>query len=72
MGEDFHKDGRSRLGWFGNGTGIHAYHTWLILEKGDGCLVVTEETQNGPSAIAFNLDQPTAMYYALIIDGLTR
>lgn len=54
----------SRLGWFGNGTGIHAYHTWLILEKGDGCLVVTEETQNGPSAIAFNLDQPTAMYDA--------
>ena len=48
----------------GNGTGIHAYHTWLILEKGDGCLVVTEETQNGPSAIAFNLDQPTAMYDA--------
>ena len=40
------------------------YHTWLILEKGDGCLVVTEETQNGPSAIAFNLDQPTAMYDA--------
>jgi hypothetical protein len=55
---------RTGLGWFGNGTGIHAYHTWLILEKGDGCLVVTEETQNGPSAIAFNLDQPTAMYDA--------
>ena len=33
---------RTGLGWFGNGTGIHAYHTWLILEKGDGCLVVTD------------------------------
>jgi hypothetical protein len=54
----------TRLGWFGDGTGIHAYHTWLIIEKSDGCEVVTEETQNGPSAIAFNLDQPRAMYDA--------
>ncbi len=54
----------SRLGWFGNGTGIHAYHTWLILKKGDGCQVVTEESQVGPSAIKFNLEQPTAMYDA--------
>jgi hypothetical protein len=53
---------RSRLGWFGNGTGIRAYHTWLILEKGDGCEVVTEEAQIGPSAIKFNVEQPTAMY----------
>ena len=54
----------SRLGWFGNGTGIHAYHTWLILKKGDGCQVVTEESQVGPSAIKFNMEQPTAMYDA--------
>ena|ERR1700680_177420 len=33
-----------RLGWFGDGTGIHAYHTWLIIEKSNGCEVVTEET----------------------------
>jgi len=26
--------------------------------------VVTEETQNDPSAVAFNLDQPRAMYDA--------
>ena len=51
-----------RHGWFGDGTGIHAYHTWLIIEKSNGCEVVTEETQNGPSAVAFNLDQPRAMY----------
>jgi len=54
----------TRLGWFGDGTGIHAYHTWLIIEKSNGCEVVTEETQNGPSAVAFNLDQPRAMYDA--------
>jgi hypothetical protein len=54
----------TRLGWFGDGTGIHAYHTWLIIEKSNGCEVITEETQNGPSAIAFNLNQPRAMYDA--------
>jgi Polyketide cyclase / dehydrase and lipid transport len=52
----------TRVAWFGDGTGIRAYHTWLIIEKGDGCDVVTEETQNGPAAIAFNLTQPKAMY----------
>jgi len=53
-----------RLGWFGDGTGIHAYHAWLIIEKSNGCEVVTEETQNGPAAVAFNLNQPRAMYDA--------
>jgi len=32
------------------------------IERGDGCEVVTEETQNGPAAVAFNRDQPRAMY----------
>lgn len=53
---------QSRLGWYGDGTGIRAYHTWLIIPKDDGCEVVTEESQVGPSAIAFNLAQPTAMF----------
>jgi len=51
-----------RLGWFGSGTGIKAYHTWLIVPKDDGCEVITEETQVGPSAIQYNIEQPTAMY----------
>ena len=51
-----------RLGWFGGGTGIRAYHTWLIVPKDDGCEVITEETQIGPSAIQYNLEQPSAMY----------
>jgi hypothetical protein len=54
----------TRLGWFGDGTEFHAYHTWLIIEKSNGCEVVTEETQNGPAAVAFNLNQPRAMYDA--------
>jgi hypothetical protein len=53
-----------RLGWFGDGTDFHAYHTWLIIEKSNGCEVVTEETQNGSAAVAFNLNQPRAMYDA--------
>jgi hypothetical protein len=53
-----------RIGWFGDGTGIHAYHTWLIVEEGEGCRVVTEESQIGPAAISFNIEQPTAMYDA--------
>jgi Polyketide cyclase / dehydrase and lipid transport len=51
-----------RVGWFGSGTGIQAYHTWLIVPRNDGCEVITEETQVGPSAIQFNIEQPTAMY----------
>lgn len=51
-----------RLGWFGNGTGIEAYHTWLIVPKEGGCEVITEEAQVGPSAIKYNIEQPTAMH----------
>lgn len=53
---------QSRIGWYGEGTGIKAYHTWLILKKKNGCEVVTEEAQIGPSAIKFNIEQPTAMF----------
>ena len=52
----------NRLGWFGSGTGIRAYHTWLIVAKAGGCEVITEEAQVGPSAIGFNIEQPTAMH----------
>ena len=51
-----------RLGWFGSGDGIRAYHTWLIIPRGRGCEVIREESQVGPSAIRYNIEQPTAMY----------
>ena len=50
-----------RLGWFGSGTGIRAYHTRLIVEKVGGSEVITEEAQVCPSAIKYNIEQPTAM-----------
>jgi len=52
----------SRIGWGGYGPGITAYHTWLIVPKDGGCQVITEEAQVGPSAIKFNIEQPTAMH----------
>ena len=52
----------NRLGWYGNGTGIRAYHTWLLVEKAGGCEVITEESQVGPSAIRYNIEQPSAMH----------
>jgi hypothetical protein len=52
----------SRIGWFGDGVGIRAYHTWLIIENPDGCVVITEETQKGPSAVRFHAEKPAAMY----------
>jgi hypothetical protein len=51
-----------RLGWFGSGQGIRAYHTWLIIARSGGCEVITEEAQVGPSAIKYNIEQPTAMH----------
>ena len=51
-----------RLGWFGSGPGIRAYHTWLIVERSGGCEVLMDEAQVGPSAIKYNIEQPTAMH----------
>ncbi len=52
----------SRIGWFGDTEGLHAYHTWLLLEEENGCRVVMEEVGKGPTAIAMHRDQPDAMH----------
>ncbi|GAC1560487.1 MAG: SRPBCC domain-containing protein [Polyangiales bacterium] len=36
-----------RLAWNARGLGVWAYHAWLLLPHGDGCRVITEETQFG-------------------------
>jgi hypothetical protein len=51
-----------RIGWFGDGTGMHAYHTFLLLKTGEGCHIVTEEVVKGPGAIEFREKQPNAMH----------
>jgi hypothetical protein len=52
----------SRIGWFGDGTGMKAYHTFLLLKTDDGCHIVTEEVVKGPGAVEFRQTQPSAMH----------
>jgi hypothetical protein len=52
----------SRLGWFGDGTGMNAYHTFLLLKTDEGCHIVTEEVVKGPGAVEFREKQPNAMH----------
>jgi hypothetical protein len=52
----------SRLGWFGRGTGMDAYHTFLLLKAPEGCRVVTEEVVKGPGAVEFRKKDPQAMH----------
>jgi hypothetical protein len=51
-----------RIGWFGDGTGMHAYHTFLLLKTNEGCHIVTEEVVKGPGAVEFREKQPSAMH----------
>jgi hypothetical protein len=52
----------SRIGWFGEGTGLDAYHTFLLLKAPEGCRVVTEEVARGPVAVQFRKEDPDAMH----------
>jgi len=53
----------SRIGWFGDGTGMNAYHTFLLLNRGaKDCHIVTEEVMKGPGAVEFRKKQPDAMH----------
>jgi hypothetical protein len=52
----------SRIGWFGNGTGMNAYHTFLLLKTNKGCHIVTEEVVKGSGAVDFRKKQPNAMH----------
>ena len=52
----------SRIGWFGQGTGMDAYHTFLLLKAPEGCRVVTEEVVRGPGAVEFRKKDPQAMH----------
>ena len=52
----------SRIGWFGQGAGMDAYHTFLLLKAPEGCRVVTEEVVRGPGAVEFRKKDPNAMH----------
>jgi hypothetical protein len=52
----------SRIGWWGLGTGMTAYHTFLLVKTGQGCHIITEEVVRGEGAIKFRQEQPNAMH----------
>ena len=51
----------SRIAWLAKGTGVTAYHAWLIVPVGTGCAVLTEETQYGLVSRVGRLLFPTRM-----------
>jgi hypothetical protein len=53
---------KSRIGWWSLGTGMKAYHTFLLVKTDRGCRVITEEVVRGEEAIKFRQDQPNAMH----------
>jgi len=52
----------TRIGWFGRGTGMDAYHTFLLVKAPAGCRVVTEEVVRGTGAVEFRKNDPNAMH----------
>lgn len=53
----------SRIGWFGNGTGMRAYHTWYLVPLGNNKTdVVMEECVYGPGAKGLREKDPAAMH----------
>ena len=53
-----------RLGWFGKAPGVDAYHTWLLVDNGRHCTVVTEEVTNGTAAADWRKNDPGALRQA--------
>lgn len=41
----------NRIGWFGDGNRVHAYHTFYLEKTSEGCHTITEEVVKGPGAI---------------------
>jgi uncharacterized protein YndB with AHSA1/START domain len=51
----------SRLAWDARGSGVEAYHAWLLTPTPQGCHVLTEETQYGSLARLSRRLQPHRM-----------
>jgi uncharacterized protein YndB with AHSA1/START domain len=53
----------TRLGWFGNGNDLRAYHTWLLTPRGrNETETVTEEVAFGPGAQMLAQTNPGQMH----------
>ena len=51
-----------RIAWLAKGTGIQAYHAWLIIPTAPGCKVIMEETQSGWLCRLSHLFMPGRMH----------
>jgi hypothetical protein len=63
-----------RLAWSGRALGSTAYHGWVIEPREGGCLVITEETQQGaiPSLGRFFLRRGLLKWHQRWLEGLAR
>jgi len=52
----------ARLGWYGVGEGLHAYHTWLLVPRERGTYIVMEEVGLGDSAKQLAQSNPGHMH----------
>jgi uncharacterized protein YndB with AHSA1/START domain len=61
-----------RLAWNAYGSGVRAYHAFLIQKTSPGSHVITEENQNGALARLSNALRPNNMsrYHQLWLDAL--
>ena len=61
-----------RLAWDAHGTGLNAYHAWLIQKTEHGCNVITEETEGGGIARLARALRPTRMeqQHQIWLEGL--
>jgi uncharacterized protein YndB with AHSA1/START domain len=52
-----------RIGWFGDGTGMNAYHTWYLVSlSANKTRVIMEECVNGEGAKTLRKKDPAAMH----------
>jgi len=67
-------EGSKRLAWVAKGSGLTAYHSWLIVEKEGGCLVITEETQRGflPRMFGFFIKKGLLKQHQIWLEGLAE
>jgi Polyketide cyclase / dehydrase and lipid transport len=63
-----------RIAWNARGTGVDAYHAWLVEKTDRGCRVLTEETQNGWAARLGKMLMPSRMgkYHQIWLEGLEQ
>jgi len=62
----------SHLAWEARGTGLRAYHAWLIIPTTGGCKVITEETQKGwlPAIGRYFLSKGLYKQHQIWLEGL--